>query len=217
SDTWDAWWRPIFDFKGQRYIGSYAPLFVHQYSHAWFDFRDKHDRYANYFQNSVIATKAHRSFCIGLHNRFPDFSDSLWGVTASDSIDGYTWWGGPPPIGTIDGTLVPAAPAGSLPFLPRETLLVLHTMRRRFGNKLWKRYAFQDAFNPLKDWYNAEIVGINTGIGVLMAENLRTGFIWETFMKNPEAQTGMQLTGFSPEEPATAPPTNPAPSAASLA
>lgn len=212
--TWDAWWRPIFDYKGERYIGSYAPLFVHQYSHAWFDFRGKRDRYANYFENSVIATKAHRSFCIGLHNRFPDFTDSLWGVTASDSADGYTWWGGPPPVGTIDGTLVPAAPAGSLPFLPRETLLVLHTMRRRFGKKLWRRYAFQDAFNPLKDWYNSEVVGINTGIGVLMAENLRTGFVWETFMKNPEAQAGMQLTGFRAEEPLTVPPPSPAPSAA---
>jgi hypothetical protein len=214
--TWDAWWRPIFDFRGLRYIGSYAPLFVHQYSHAWFDFRGKRDRYANYFENSVIATKAHRAFCIGLHDRFPDYTDSLWGVTASDSMDGYTWWGGPPPVGTIDGTLVPSAPAGSLPFLPRETLLVLHTMRRRFGSKLWKRYAYQDAFNPLKNWYNAEIVAINTGIGVLMAENLRTGFVWETFMKNPEAQAGMQLTGFHPDEPANAPPPSPAPSEAIL-
>lgn len=214
--TWDAWWRPIFDFRGERYIGSYAPLFVHQYSHAWFDFRGKRDRYANYFENSVIATKAHRAFCIGLHDRFPDYTDNLWGVTASDSVDGYTWWGGPPPVGTIDGTLVPSASAGSLPFLPRETLLVLHTMRRRFGNKLWKRYAYQDAFNPLKNWYNAEIVAINTGIGVLMAENLRTGFVWETFMKNPEAQAGMQLTGFHADEPANAPRSSPAPSEAAL-
>lgn len=217
ADTWDAWWRPVFDYKGLRYIGSYAPLFVHQYSHAWFDFRGKRDRYTNYFDNSIMATKAHRLFCISLHDRFPDFSDSLWGVTASDAIDGYTWWGGPPPVGTIDGTLVPCAPAGSLPFLPRDTLLVLHTMRRRFGSKLWKRYAFQDAFNPLKNWYNAEIVGINTGISVLMAENLRTGLVWETFMKNPEAQAGMKLTGFHAEEPASESRLNPAPSARALA
>jgi hypothetical protein len=216
ATSWDAWWRPIFDYKGLRYIGSYAPLFVHQYSHAWFDFRGKRDRYANYFENSVLATKAHRLFCIDLHPRFPDFADNMWGVTASDSMDGYTWWGGPPPVGTIDGTLVPAAPAGSLPFLPRETLLVLHTMRRRYGKKLWRRYAFQDAFNPLKNWYNSEVVGINTGIGVLMAENLRSGLIWETFMKNPEAQAGMRLAGFHPETPANEPQSNPAPSEAVL-
>jgi len=203
--SWDAWWRPIFDYKGLRYIGSYAPLFVHQYSHAWFDFRGKRDHYANYFENSVLATKAHRLFCMSLHPRFPDYADNMWGITASDSMNGYTWWGGPPPVGPIDGTLVPCAPAGSLPFLPRETLLVLHTMRRRFGRKLWRRYAYQDAFNPLKDWYNAEVVGINTGIGVLMAENLRSGFVWETFMKNSEAQRGMRLTHFHPEEPVTAP------------
>ena len=115
ASSWDAWWRPIFEYHGLRYIGSYAPLFVHQYSHAWFDFRGKRDRYANYFQNSVLATEAHRLFCISLHSRFPDFDDNLWGVTASDSVDGYTWWGGPPPVGAIDGTLVPCAPAGSLP------------------------------------------------------------------------------------------------------
>lgn len=217
ASSWDAWWRPIFEYHGLRYIGSYAPLFVHQYSHAWFDFRGKRDRYANYFQNSVLATEAHRLFCISLHSRFPDFDDNLWGVTASDSVDGYTWWGGPPPVGAIDGTLVPCAPAGSLPFLPRETLLVLHTMRRRFGKKLWKRYAFQDAFNPLKNWYNQEVVGINTGIGLLMAENLRTGFVWETFMKNPEAQAGMALTGFHPEQPSSESQSNPGPSAATLA
>lgn len=217
ADTWDAWWRPVFDYKGLRYIGSYAPLFVHQYSHAWFDFRSKRDRYTNYFDNSILATKAHRLFCMSLHDRFPDFSDSLWGVTASDAMDGYTWWGGPPPVGTIDGTLVPCAPAGSLPFLPREALLVLHTMRRRFGSKLWKRYAFQDAFNPLKNWYNAEIVGINTGISVLMAENLRTGLVWETFMKNPEAQAGMKLTAFHAEEPPSESRPGPTPSAEALA
>jgi hypothetical protein len=217
ADTWDAWWRPVFDYRGLRYIGSYAPLFVHQYSHAWFDFRGKRDRYTNYFDNSILATKAHRLFCMSLHDRFPDFSDTLWGVTASDSMDGYTWWGGPPPVGTIDGTLVPCAAAGSLPFLPRETLLVLHTMRRRFGTKLFKRYAFQDAFNPLKNWYNAEVVGINTGIGVLMAENLRTGLVWETFMKNPEAEAGMRLTGFHPGVPANESPATPGPSVEALA
>lgn len=216
ATSWDAWWRPIFDYKGLRYIGSYAPIFIHQYSHAWFDFRAKRDRYANYFDNSIVATKAHRLFCISLRSRFPDFADNMWGVTASDSIDGYTWWGGPPPIGAIDGTLVPCAAAGSLPFLPRETLLVLHTMRRRYGKKLWQRYAYQDAFNPLKNWYNAEVVAINTGIGVLMAENLRSGLIWDTFMKNPEAQNGMKFAGFQPEQPSSTPQPNPAPSAAAL-
>ena len=197
--TWDAWWRPIFEYRGTQYIGSYAPLFVHQYSHAWFDFRDKRDRYTNYFDNSIVATKAHREFCAGLHRRFRDYSDTVWGITASDSAQGYTWWGGPPPVGTIDGTLVPAASAGSLPFLPREALSDLHTMRARYGGHEWKRYAFQDAFNPLTGWYDSDVIGIDTGIGLLMAENLRSNFVWDTFMMNLEVRNGMQLTGFKPE------------------
>ncbi len=210
--TWDAWWRPIFEYRGEQYIGSYAPLFVHQYSHAWFDFRGKRDRYTNYFENSVVATKAHREFCAAQHRRFRDYSDSLWGVTASDSVRGYTWWGGPPPVGTFDGTLVPAAAAGSLPFLPRETLADLHTMRARYGAHAWRRYAFQDAFNPLTKWVDSDVIGIDTGIGLLMAENLRSNFVWDAFMKNLEVRNGMQLAGFKPESTANESQQHPAPS-----
>ena len=85
QETWDAWKRTTFDYEGLRYIGSFAPLFVHQYSQAWFDFRGKRDRYADYFQNSVIATEVHRRFCMELGKQFPDYSDDLWGITASDS------------------------------------------------------------------------------------------------------------------------------------
>jgi hypothetical protein len=197
--TWDAWSRPIFEYEGLRYIDAHTPLFVHQYAHAWFDFRNKRDRYANYFENSVLATKAHRLFCIRMQDHFPDYSEDLWGITASDSVNGYVVWGGPPVIGPIDGTLVPAAPAGSLPFLPQETLRALQTMRDRFGKHAWKRYGFVDAFNPLKKWYASDVIGINTGISLLMAENLRSGFVWETFMKNDEAQIAMERVGFKPD------------------
>ena len=71
-------------------------LFIHQYSQAWFDFRDKRDHYADYFQNSIIATDVHRRFCLDLAEQFPDYSDDLWGITASDSVRGYVVWGGPP-------------------------------------------------------------------------------------------------------------------------
>ncbi len=64
--AWDAWKRTTFEFDGVHYIGSYAPLFVHQYSQAWFDFRGKRDKYADYFQNSILATDVHRRFCLEL-------------------------------------------------------------------------------------------------------------------------------------------------------
>jgi hypothetical protein len=194
-DAWLAWRRNYFEYDGLRYIGSYAPLFVHQYSQAWFDFRDKRDRFADYYLNSVIATDAHRIFCLQLSRRFPDYSNALWGITASDSQHGYVIWGGPPAMGPIDGTVVPCAAGGSLPFLPAETMRVLRNIHDHYP-KAWCRYGFVDAFNPLTRWYDTDVIGIDTGITMLMAENARSGFVWETFMKNPEAQRGMAAAGF---------------------
>jgi hypothetical protein len=195
SETWFAWKRTVFEYDGLRYIGSFAPLFVHQYSQAWFNFRGKKDRYADYFHNSMIATDVHRRFCVELNEQFSDYSDALWGITASDSQNGYVAWGGPPAMGPIDGTVVPAATGGSLPFLPDATMRVLRTIHDHYP-KAWCRYGFVDAFNPLTDWYDTDVVGIDTGITMLMAENARSGFVWDTFMKNPEAQRGMVNAGF---------------------
>src|SRR5260370_6578953 len=105
SEGWFAWKRVVFEYDGQRYIGSFAPLFVHQYSQAWFDFRKKRDRFADYFQNSIVATDVHRQFCVELNSQFSDYSNALWGITASDSEKGYVAWGGPPAMGPIDGTV----------------------------------------------------------------------------------------------------------------
>jgi hypothetical protein len=203
SDAWFAWKRALFEYEGLKYIGSFAPLFVHQYSQAWFDFRNKRDRYADYFQNSIIATEAHRLFCLSLNTKFPDYSNALWGITASDSQRGYVAWGGPPATGPIDGTIVPCAAGGSLPFLPEAAMRVLRTIYDHYPGA-WSRYGFVDAFNPLTYWYNTDVVGIDVGITMVMAENARTGFVWNTFMKNPEAQRGMQLAGFKPYTPASA-------------
>jgi len=194
-ETWNAWKRLTFEYDGLRYIGSFAPLFVHQFSQAWFDFRGKRDKFADYFQNSVTATEVHRRFCIELGKQFPDYSEDLWGITASDSQNGYVAWGGPPAMGPIDGTVVPSAAGGSLPFLPRETMRVLNTIRTRYPSA-WTKYGFVNAFNPLKNWYDSDVIGIDTGIIMLMAENLRSRFVWDTFMKTAEAQRGMERAGF---------------------
>jgi hypothetical protein len=195
EETWNAWKRVTFEYDGLRYIGSFAPLFVHQYSQAWFDFRGKRDKYADYFENSKVATEVHRRFCLELHKQFSDYSEDLWGITASDSQKGYVVWGGPPATGPIDGTVVPSAAGGSLPFLPQNCMRVLRTIKNRYPGA-WGRYGFVDAFNPLTNWYDSDVIGIDTGITMLMAENARTGFVWETFMKNPEARRGMERAGF---------------------
>jgi hypothetical protein len=203
-ETWNAWKRTTFEYDGLRYIGSFAPLFVHQYSQAWFDFRGKRDKYADYFQNSIIATDVHRRFCLELARQFPDYSDDLWGITASDSPQGYVIWGGPPATGPIDGTVAPSAAAGSLPFLPQAVMRVLRNIRTRYGSA-WGRYGFVNAFNPLRNWYDPDVIGIDTGITLVMAENARSGFVWQTFMKNPEAKRGMQRAGFETYQPAAPP------------
>ncbi len=196
--TWQAWSRPEMTYAGITYISGRDPLFVHQYSQAFYDFRGRRDSYADYFQNSVKATRAHKLFCLSLHDRFPDYTDDLWGITASDYPHGYTVWGGPPLIGPVDGSVVPCAAGGSLPFLYHDCIKVLRNLRGSFGDRLWSRYGFLDAFNPLTGWVDSDVLGIDLGITMLMAENQRTGFVWNTFMKNPEAGRAMAKAGFQP-------------------
>jgi len=194
--AWNAWKRKTYEYAGMRYLGSYAPLFVHQYAQAWFDLRGMRDQHVDYFKNSMIATEVHRRFCLDLAAQFRDYSDDLWGITASDSQNGYVVWGGPPEVGPIDGTVVPSATGGSLPFLPEATLRVLKNIKNRYAPRTWSRYGFINAFNPLKGWYDTDVIGIDAGITMLMAENLRTGFVWDTFMRSREAQRGLQRAGF---------------------
>ena len=96
AECWNKIQRPWLVYDNYRYISSPAPLFIHQFSHAWFDFRGKKDLHADYFANSVLACQAHREFCRKLNSKFPCYSGEVWGITSSDSSAGYVAWGGPP-------------------------------------------------------------------------------------------------------------------------
>ena len=194
--AWLAWSRPTVQFEQYTYISGTPALFTHQFSHAWFDFRNKKDAYANYFQNSVTATQAHKAFCLSLQPQFPDYKTDLWGITSSDSASGYHAWGGPPATGPLDGTVVPCASAGSLPFLPQDCLAVLRKIRGAYPSA-WQAYGYVDAFNPLTNWYDGDVIGIDLGISMLMAENFRSGSVWNSFMKSAEVQRAMSLAGFT--------------------
>ena len=191
--VWSSWSRPRMQYKDFIYISGSDPLFVHQYSHAYFDFRGKKDKFANYFDNSVTATRAHEQFCL---DQGAPYSKDYWGISASDSQTGYQAWGGPPALGRLDGSVVPNAAAGSLPFLPQDCLRVLRAMQKTYGDKVWGRYGFTDAFHPSQNWYGADVLGIDLGIGMLMAENLRSGFVWDTFGRNKEVVAAMGRAGF---------------------
>ena len=78
---------------------------------------------------------------------------------------------------------------------------VLRTIRSRYADKAWSRYGFIDAFNPLTAWWDHDVLGIDLGITMLMAENHRSWFVWQTFMKNPEAQQAMAKVGFHTASP----------------
>ncbi len=194
--AWHAWRRGPVLTHGDTAFMSYPPLFVHQFSHAWIDFRDKRDDYADYWQNSVLATRAHKQMFQDLSETFPLYGENLWGVTSSDSAEGYMAWGGPDPSPEIDGTVVPCAAAGSIPFEPEACIAAVRNMYDSYGDRIWKRYGLVDAFNPHTGWVAPDVIGIDVGITMLMIENHRTGFVWERFMANPEVQNAMQIAGF---------------------
>ena len=198
--SWYALWRDRYRYAGYAYFTTIGvPLFMHQYSHAWIDYRNRRESRGDridYFENSVNATLAHRKFCIDLAYEFPAFGSNVWGITASDSAKGYLAWGGPPRDPAIDGTIVPSAAGGSLMFTPELSVAALRTMSEKYGTRIYGKYGFIDAFNPGPGWYDKEVIGINGGIILLSAENARTGNVWRWFMRNQEIPVAMQKIGL---------------------
>jgi hypothetical protein len=199
--SWYTLWRDRYRYEGYAYFTTIGvPLFMHQYAHAWIDYRNwretKGDR-IDYFENSIKATLAHRAFCINLAYEFPAFGPNVWGITASDSAKGYLAWGGPPRDPEIDGTVVPSAAGGSLMFTPELSVAALRTMREKYGQKIYGKYGFIDAFNPGTGWVDSDVIGINAGIILLSAENARTASVWSRFMRNPEIPRAMRLAGLA--------------------
>jgi hypothetical protein len=196
--SWYAWKRPRIHYAGYTYINC-APLFIHQYSHAWIDFRRRRDQeHTDFFVNSIDATRAHRAFCLSLTREFPQYSADIWGITASDSVKGYVAWGGPPRDPRIDGSVVPGAAGGSLMFTPDICLPALRTLRERFGEKIYGRYGFANAFNSGTGWIDPDVIGIDLGITLLSAENLRSGHVWRWFMANPEITRALDKASLRP-------------------
>lgn len=198
-ESWYAWKRDWIEYGKYKFLSGGAPLFIHQYPHAWVDFRGRRETkppHVDYFENSVIATRAHKAFCLELAKEFPGYTENIWGITASDSAKGYLAWGGPPRHPSIDGTVVPCAAGGSLMFAPDITLPALQAMKGKFGGKVYGRYGFVDAFNPNNGWINPDVIGIDIGITLLSAENLRSGNVWRWFMRNKEIPNAMKLIGL---------------------
>lgn len=202
ASEWNDWARESVHYGTYTYISGDTPLFIHQYSQAYVDFRGLKDGHGiDYFQNSVTATLAQRQFFADMSKDVPTYSANVWGGTASDTQNGYKAWGGPPRSAADDGTVAPCAPGGSIMFTPEQSLDALSEMKKRWGGKIYGRYGFVDAFNPADGWADKDVIGIDQGITALSAENQRDGKIWGWFMQNPEIGRAMNEVGFKKETP----------------
>jgi len=203
ADTWFRFARDPIVFGNYGWVGR-GPIFTHQFPQAYLDLshlRDGPPYGINYFDNSVVATYAHRAYCLSLRSLYPGFSEHLWGVTPSDSDIGYVIWGGwdiRHPGHDLDGAVVPCAAGGSLMFAPEICLPALRTMWEDFGESAYGRYGFADAFHPVSGWVDPEVLGIDQGITLLSAENLRSRRVRNWFMQSPPIQRAIGKV-FEPE------------------
>lgn len=172
-ESWNAWtasyqWGSFYD---QPHLG-FPPLFGHQFSHLWVDFKGIQDDYMrrhqlDYFENSRRATYAQRAYANANPMGWTAYSAEVWGLSAVDGPADVTLpvHGTPRRFFTYaargadfneaprdDGTLAPTAVAGSIPFAPEIAIPALYTMRRRYGDDLFGQYGFFDSFNPTWAW-----------------------------------------------------------------
>ncbi|MHC1707843.1 MAG: glucoamylase family protein [Bacteroidales bacterium] len=193
---------------------AFPPLFGHQFSQAFIDFRGLADEYmkekgVDYFENSRRATNVQRQYSIQNPHGWVGYDSLCWGITASDGPTekynkgdrkflGYAGRGssGADYNYFDDGTLAPYASLSSLPFAPEIVLPTIKSINERYGKHLWGKYGYYDAFNPTAEWFNDDFIGIDQGPMLIMIENFRTGLVWDYVMKDPVIQKGLGVLGF---------------------
>ena len=236
--AWDTGWAANLEKDWGTYYGyehlQFEPLFGHQYSHVWVDFRGIQDEFMrgkgiDYFENSRRATLSQRAYGADNPNDWVGYSEDIWGWTASDGptgaangrvvngepreFMGYAARGVSAERVVDDGTVVPTAAGGSVPFAPEVTIDALMNMRAAYGDKLYTRYGFKDAFNPSYTfvdagsrsgtvdpelgWIARDHLGIDQGPILAMLENHRSGLVWRTMRKNPHIRRGLERLGFT--------------------
>ena len=201
ATAWNVWtsgytWQTNY---GQAYV-PFPPLFGHEYSHCWIDFRHVADPYMNshnatYFLNSRRASLAEVFYSIANPYSHVGYSSNVWGLTASDGPSGYTVHG-LPPVGFDDGTIAPTAAGGAMAFTPEYSLPALLYFYSHYRPRIWTALSFRDAFNLGQGWYDTDELGIDQGPIIIMIENYRTQRPWKLFMQNEEIQRGLSRAGF---------------------
>lgn len=173
-----------FDYGG--------PLFFAHYSFLGLDPRGLKDRYADYWIQNLNHTLINRHYCIRNPNHFKGYGENCWGLTASDTYNGYSAHSPDNDLGTIS----PTAALSSFPYTPYYSMQALKHFYYDLGDKIWTEYGFVDAFNETKNWYASSHLAIDQGPIIVMIENYRTGLLWKLFMSCPEIQNGLKKLGF---------------------
>ncbi len=217
-------WASTYEWKtSYNYDYLYAgPLFTHQISHLWIDFRGIQDAFMrdkgiDYFENTRRATHVQQQYAIDNPLKFAGYGKDCWGISASDGpgpdairVDGierqfFDYVGRGVPYGPDDGTVAPWAVAASLPFAPEIVLPVLDYCIYDLGLKQANHYGFRASFNPTypsasggrSDWVSPWVFGLNEGPTILMVENYRTGLLWQLMRNCPYISAGLRRAGFN--------------------
>ena len=197
-----------------------GPLFTHQFSHVWIDFRGIQDAFMrtkgiDYFENSRRATLVQQQYAIENPQGFTSYGKDCWGITASDGpgprtlkVDGvkrrfFHYLARAVPYGPDDGTIAPWAVVASLPFAPEIVLPTVDHFVNKLGLKGGEPYCLQSTFNPTfpsengRGWVSPWHYGISQGPIVLMIENYRSGLLWELMRASPHIAIGLERAGFT--------------------
>lgn len=213
-DKWLASYKWHTPYPGLSHV-AFPPLFGHQFSHAFIDFRGLADKYMiekgiDYFENSRIATLVQQQYAIQNPHGWKGYGQYCWGITASDgpgdeyNFDGYEFLGyagrgaaGPDYNYFDDGTIAPYASLSSLPFAPEVVFPTARYMIENKGDSIWGPYGFYDSFNQTAGWVNNDVIGVAQGPMLVLIENFRTGLIWDHIMPDPIIQKGLRKLGFT--------------------
>ena len=173
-----------FDYGG--------PLFFSQYSFLGLDPRGLKDQYADYWEQNKNHTLINHAYCLDNPKKFVGYGENCWGLTASDTYDGYNAFS---PTNDF-GTITPTAALSAFPYTPEFSMKALKHFYSDLGDKIWSEYGFTDAFNETKNWYATSHLAIDEGPIVVMIENYRSGLMWKLFMSCPEIQNGLKKLDF---------------------
>jgi hypothetical protein len=187
-------------FNGRTYYGVTlplgfpygGPLFFAHYSFMGLNPHGLKDRYADYWEQNYNHTLINYKHCVLNPGHFTGYGENCWGLTASDTYDGYKAQS----PGNDFGTITPTAALSSFPYTPEYSMKALKHFYYDLGDKIWGSYGFVDAFNESKNWYAQSYLAIDEGPIVVMIENYRTGLLWNLFMSCPEIQNGLIKLGF---------------------